>query len=382
LSCMSGSRMNDWFNKTHVGDCRVLMRQMIGDGTRVNCVVTSPPYWALRDYGVMGQFGLERTWIRHVARMRGVFRLVRELLADDGTLWMNYGDCYAGAPGGFQGKNGQRASRTFTARIKQRKHGNGLKPKDLVGMPWRVALALQDDGWWLRSEIIWAKPNPMPESIKDRPTKAHEHLFLLSRSNKYYYDGEAIREASSLDSHARVSRARLSGYEPLGQTAHKGIAGPRPGVHKKVSGWNMGDGSHSTVDHARPKKTDDGRKFIGNGVGFGHGYDEVKKPRVKQNASFSEIVVDVVPDRNSRSVWNIPTQPFSGAHFASFPEELVARCILAGSRPGDVVFDPFMGSGTVAQVATDLGRRFVGCELNPEYVELHELRRTTIGMPI
>jgi DNA modification methylase len=374
--------VTDWLNKTHVGDCRALMRRMAVDGVRVNCVVTSPPYWALRDYGVTGQFGLERTWIRHVARMRDVFRLVRELLADDGSLWMNYGDCYAGAPGGFQGKNGQRASRTFTARIKQRKHGDGLKPKDLVGMPWRVALALQADGWWLRSEIIWAKPNPMPESIKDRPTKAHEHLFLLSRSDQYYYDGESIREASSPDSHARASRARLSGYEPPGQTAHMGIAGPRPGVHKKVSGWNMGDGSHATVDHARAKKSRDGRKFAGNGVGFGHGYDEVKKPRVKQNASFAEAVVNLVPDRNARTVWTIPTQPFAGAHFATFPQELVARCILAGSRPGDVIFDPFMGSGTVAQVATDLGRHFIGCELNPDYVELHDMRRTTTGMPI
>lgn len=345
--------MTDWLNKTHIGDCRALMRQMAADDVRVNCVVTSPPYWALRDYGMAGQFGLERTWIRHVARMRGVFRLVRELLADDGTLWMNYGDCYAGAPGGWQGKNGQRASRTFTARIKQRKSGDGLKPKDLVGMPWRVALALQDDGWWLRSEIIWHKPNPMPESIVDRPTKAHEHLFLLARSDQYFYDGTAIREASSPDSHARAGRARLTGHEPPGQAPQKGLAGPHPA-----------------------------RKYSGNGVGFGHGSDPQAKPRQKYNPSFDGAVADLVTDRNSRTVWSIPTQPFSGAHFATFPQDLVARCIAAGSRPGDIVFDPFMGSGTVAQVATDLGRQFIGCELNPEYVDLHDLRRTTTGMPI
>jgi DNA modification methylase len=357
------------------------MRQMAADGVRVNSVVTSPPYWALRDYGMVGQFGLERTWVRHVARMRGVFRLVRELLADDGTLWMNYGDCYAGAPGGFQGKNGQRASRTFTARIKQRKSGDGLKPKDLVGMPWRVALALQDDGWWLRSEIIWHKPNPMPESIVDRPTKAHEHLFLLARSDQYFYDARAIREASSPDSHARAGRARLTGHEPPGQPPQKGLAGPHPGVHKKVSGWNMGEGSHSTIDHAKEKSAkDSGRAGQGlrDSTKFGRGAGW----RQKQNESFSAAVVDVVPDRNSRTVWTIPTQPFSGAHFATFPEALVARCIAAGSRPGDIVFDPFMGSGTVAQVATDLGRNFIGCELNPDYVDLHDLRRTTTGMPI
>ncbi len=329
------------------------MRLMIAEGVRVNCAVTSPPYWALRDYGVAGQFGLERTWVRHVARMRGVFRLVRELLTDDGTLWMNYGDCYAGAPGGFQGKNGQRASRTFTARIKQQKSGGGLKPKDLVGMPWRVALALQDDGWWLRSEIIWAKPNSMPESITDRPTKAHEHLFLFARSDRYYYDSDSIREASSLDSHAR-SRFR-NGSQYLD--------------HVQDPQDSRGPGGRT-------------RKHSGNGVGFGHGSDSSAKPRQKYNPSFDDAVTGLVTDRNARTVWTIPTQPFSGAHFATFPEELVARCILAGSRPGDVIFDPFMGSGTVAQVATDLGRNFIGCELNPEYVELHELRRTTIGMPI
>ena len=287
----------DWLNKTHVGDCRDLLRKMAIDGVRVQCVVTSPPYWGLRDYGVPGQFGLERTWVRHVARMREVFRCVREVLADDGTLWMNYGDSYASSGGpGWQGKNGQRADRRFTLTRNQvafrgyrRTARNGLKPKDLVGMPWRVAFALQDDDWYLRSDIIWHKPNPMPESVTDRPTKAHEYLFLLAKSERYYYDAEAIAEGGS------------------GRSAGK---------------------------------------------------------------------------RNRRSVWTVPTQPFSGAHFATFPRTLIEPCILAGSRPGDTVLDPFMGSGTTAQVATDLGRNFIGCELNPDYVRLHDMRRTTQGMPL
>lgn len=356
--------MREWLDQTHLGDCRALLRAMARDGVRVQCVVTSPPYWGLRDYGVPGQFGLERTWLRHVARMRGVFRLVREVLREDGVLFLNYGDSYAGAPGGFQGKSGQRASRTFTARIAMRKGGGVLKPKDLVGMPWRVALALQAHGWWLRSDIIWHKPNPMPESTKDRPTKAHEYLFLLSKSDQYHYDASAIAEPSSPDSHARAARAH-SGYHPPGQDPHKGWAarGVNPKA-KPVKWWATGPGSHTAVDHAQSGKH--GQKF----------------PRAKQNASFSESVVDVVPDRNMRTVWTIPTEPFSGAHFATFPRALVARCILAGTKPGDVVLDPFMGSGTVAEVATSLGRRFIGCELNPEYLKLHDLRRTTVGLPL
>jgi DNA modification methylase len=358
--------MREWLDTTTVGDCRKLMAEMIAQGIKVNCIVTSPPYWALREYGVRGQYGQESTPKRHVARVRSVFALARELLADDGTCWLNYGDGYAGAPGGGQGKNGQRASRTFTARINRHKRGDGLKPKDLVGMPWRVALALQEDGWWLRSEIIWSKPNPMPETVHDRPTKAHEHIFLLTRSAKYYYDADAIAEPSSDDSRARAGRGRLTGYSPPGQSSHTGIAGPRPRINPKAYG--------------------------NNGVGFGHGFDDEPKPRVKprvpsgcdtsaerddelqglykQNPSFSAAVTDTVSVRNARTVWEIPTQPFSGAHFATFPEELVKRCLLAGSRPGDTVFDPFHGSGTTGAVALSLGRHFIGLELNPKYAAM------------
>lgn len=357
-----------------IGDCRDGMRQLIQGGVRVQTVVTSPPYWGVRDYGVGGQFGLERSPIRYLARMRSVFRLVWDLLADDGTLWLNMGDSYAGAPGGYQGRNGQRASRTFTARIAHHKRGNGLKPKDLVGMPWLLALTLRADGWYLRRDIIWSKPNPMPESAQDRPTTAHEYIFLLSKSERYYYDAEAIREPGSPETHARKSRA-FGGYAPPGQTQHRGILSPRDGLnpkshgsngkHKKpVGGWATGTGSHSAIEHATP------------------GGDRTKF-RVKQNESFtSAISAEVLPTRNKRSVWTVPSQPFPEAHFATFPEKLIEPCILAGSRTGDTVFDPFMGAGTVAAVATRLGRHWLGCEIKAEYEAMQKPRVAQLGMAI
>lgn len=319
--------MIDWLNKTHVGDCRELMRQMAAGGVRAQMCVTSPPYWGLRDYEVAGQIGLEPTLTEWVERIVEVFRCVRDVLAEDGTVWLNLGDVYAndgkwgGSTGGLHaaelhGKTG----------IGRRKVRTGLKPKELMGQPWRVAFALQDDGWFLRSDIIWHKPNVMPESVEDRPTKCHEYVFLLTRSERYYYAGERIREPLTGNTHARGN-----------------------GINPKASVGGLGQ---------------------------------------KQNESFSAAIsgsktkAEFPDSRNARTVWSIPTQPFSGAHFATFPEALVARCILAGSRSGDTVLDPFMGSGTVGKVATDLARDFVGCELNPDYVELHELRRTTIGMPL
>lgn len=355
--------MRDWLNRTHLGDCRDVMRQMIAEGVKVQCIVTSPPYWGLRDYGAPGQFGLERTWIRHVARMRGVFRLARELLAEDGLLWMNYGDSYAhvGKWGGFTSGKHRRRLHGHNKLVRARRDYSELKPKDLIGMPWRVAFALQHDGWYLRSDVIWHKSNPMPESMKDRPTKSHEYVFMFARSEVYYYDNAAIREPASPESHARAARARLGGYNPPGQEPQNGLCGPRLKLPKKVSGWAAGPGSHDTLDHAKGRKG----------------------PRVKQNGTFSESVSDVVHDRNSRTVWTIPTEAFGGSHFATFPQDLVARCILAGSRPGDTVLDMFHGSGTVGKVATDLGRNFIGIELSPEYIELEQhQRKTTVGMPI
>lgn len=353
------------------GDCRDVMRSLIADGVRVQCVVTSPPYWGLRDYGCDGQLGLERTYPEFIAGMVEVFGLVRQLLADDGTLWLNLGDSYAtGAgkavsPGG--GAQGERFTECGPARPQTPDGKNpqagiptyqpnrmpqpGLKPKDLCGIPWRLAFALQDAGWWLRQDIIWSKPNPMPESVTDRCTKAHEYLFLLAKSEKYFYDAQAIKEPASPDTHARYARGRSDDHKwadggPGNQTIAKSFAH----MQKPVSGWDNGPGGH------REKVG----RYSNNGVGFGHGYDKEPKPRVKErklaepgsgtknNSSFDAAMAVMPETRNKRSVWQIPTQPYPEAHFATFPEALVEPCILAGSRPGDIVFDPFMGSGTVA----------------------------------
>ena len=293
-----------------VGDVRDGLAQL--PESSVQCCVTSPPYWGLRDYGVAGQIGLEETPEAFVAAIVDVFRAVRRVLRDDGTCWVNLGDSYAGAPGGEQGKQGQRASRTFTARITKPKAGPGLKPKDLVGIPWRVAFALQADGWFLRSDIIWHKPNPMPESVTDRPTKSHEYVFLLTKSARYFYDADSIRV--------------ITGREA------------DPEAYEAAPTWQSGGlGQHAGSDKTAPRLTHP------NGA-------------------------------NARTVWTIPSQPFPGAHFATFPEELPTRCIKAGSRPGDLVLDPFTGAGTTALVAIGLGRRFVGCELNPKYAAMARAR--------
>lgn len=339
-------------DRCYVGDCRAVMRQLIADGTRAQCVITSPPYWGLRDYGVGGQLGLERSPMRYLARMRSVFRLVRELLSDDGTLWLNMGDGYAGSLGSQmnQGSTGQMAGRSVTnARARPKQQANvlrqsknsGLKPKDLIGMPWMLALILRADGWYLRSDIIWHKPNPMPESITDRPTKAHEYLFLLAKSERYYYDADAIKEPVTGNAHARGD-----------------------GVNRKIKmpdGWDTSPGTHRQFHrHGRERGT----------------------TRPRQNASFSSVVNCIVDSRNKRSVWTVPTQPFSEAHFATFPEKLIEPCILAGSRPGDIVFDPFMGSGTVGSVSARLGRRWLGSELNPDYTEMQRRRTAQTEMQL
>lgn len=281
----------------------------------VQCCVTSPPYWGLRDYGVAGQIGLEATPEKYVAKMVAVFREVRRVLKPDGTLWLNLGDSYSDARGGEQGKNGQMANRSVAA-ARCRVRGEtravpGLAGKNLVGIPWRVAFALQADGWYLRSDIIWAKPNPMPESVTDRPTRAHEYLFLLSKSKRYYYDAAAIAE----------------------DCAAVTLADPRGNVNG------------SRRDRGFPGAPSNGGTRLGEGA-----------------------------TRNARSVWEITTKAYPGAHFATFPEELARRCILAGSRPGDTVLDPFGGSGTVAQVATGNGRESIYSDLNPTYVELARQR--------
>ena len=296
-----------------IGDCRDTIRCWIADGVRVQMCVTSPPYWGLRDYGHAGQLGLEPTPAEYVANMVEVFGLVREMLADDGVLWLNLGDSYASDTKGRGGPSAKQESNagSFYA---PRKLNHGLKSKDLVGIPWRVAFALQADGWYLRQDIIWAKPNPMPESVTDRCTKAHEYLFLLAKSERYYYDAAAIAEPAS--------------------------------------GRSCGNRNYK--------------------------YDGVPGMETKQGVL---AVADVEwQERNRRSVWNIATQPYAEAHFATFPRALVEPCIMAGSRVGDTVLDPFMGSGTVGQVAQDLGRHWLGCELNAEYGKLADRRTAQQGI--
>lgn len=342
-------------NQCFLGDCRDTMRQLIADGVRVQCIVTSPPYWGLRDYGVDGQIGLEPTLQEFIANLVEVFELCRQLLADDGTCWVNMGDSYASTGGsGFQGMHGERADRGFTQGniLKNTVPKTGLKPKNLVGQPWRLAFALQDAGWWLRQDIIWSKPNPMPESVTDRCTKSHEYLFLLTKSERYYFDQGAILEPVSPNTHARLSQ----------------------NVQAQIGSVRANGGT----------KTNGPMKAVGRGVGWGHGTDadQRNRGRIKNNDSFNDAMAIMPGMRNKRSVWNIPTESFSGAHFATFPCALVEPCIMAGSRVGDIVFDPFLGSGTVAQVAQRLGRQWAGCELNPKYVELITQRTQQLGMAL
>jgi DNA modification methylase len=360
------------------GDALTLLREI--PEASVQCVVTSPPYWGLRDYGTAAweggdpacthmrgqrasdksrlnggrgqldyeksetqpfigdcgkcgavrtdaQLGLEPTQEEYVSRMVEVFREVRRVLREDGTLWLNLGDSYAGSWGaqsrpnpGEQGASTLSGGSMLSARqimahphetlTGSLKNTPGLKAKDLVGIPWRVAFALQADGWWLRSDIIWAKPNPMPESVTDRPTKAHEYLFLLAKSERYFYDAEAIAEPAidPVGVGRGGSLARIGNDPFIAQNAHRG-----------------------------PVPVSDGK-------------------------------------RNRRSVWTIATEPFPEAHFATFPQALVEPCVLAGSKPGDLILDPFSGSGTVGVVALRHGRRFLGLELNADYVAMARRR--------
>ncbi len=366
----------------YCGDCRDM--SAVPDAS-VQCVITSPPYWGLRDYGtatweggdpscghdpadtpqrrgllrstlqggkqttghqregykavcarcgavrVDNQLGLELTPEEYIGEIVAIFREVRRVLRDDGTLWLNMGDCYASAPAGRMTTSGTlegggfRENKPFdTAKA------SGLKPKDLVGVPWHLAFALQADGWWLRSDIIWHKPNPMPESVTDRPTKAHEYLFLLAKSETYYYDAEAIREPHQ-------DRAGIDRF-----TGHGGKSLPE---YEERKWTDRSDGL------ARPPMTMRDREYNPNG-------------------------------RNRRSVWTIVTQPYPEAHFATFPEALVEPCVLAGSRRGDTVLDPFSGSGTALWVAKRLGRKAIGYELKQEYCDLAVKRMAQMVMPL
>ena len=297
-------------NKIQFGDCRETMRKWASEGIKAQTCVTSPPYYGLRDYGHDGQIGLEETPEQYIEAMVEVFRCVWDVLEDDGTLWLNIGDSYCGTgskgdwvdPKNPNGRNGQSVSKT------QKLHG--YKSKDLIGIPWMLAFALRADGWYLRQDIIWHKPNPMPESVQDRCTKSHEYIFLLSKSSKYYYDHDAIKEPLKGEPQTRDKNAE--GYQ---------------------------------ADYAHGDRFSKGERVFGaDGMA------------------------------NKRSVWSIATKPYAGAHFAVFPTDLIEPCILAGAPLGGVVLDPFMGSGTTAQVAQNLGRKYIGCELNLDYEPLQKKR--------
>ena len=296
------------------GDCIEMMRTLPDQS--VNCCVTSPPYFGLRDYGHDGQIGLEETPEAFVQKMVEVFSEVKRVLRDDGTLWLNLGDSYSGRGKGPAGNLGA----THNERHLEHKHSaivpEGLKPKDLIGIPWRVAFALQADGWYLRQDIIWHKPNPMPESVTDRCTKAHEYIFLLSKSAKYFYDIKSVMEPVASGTVARLSQ---------------------PTISQQVGSDRV------------PGKTNGNMKAVGS-----------------------------TETRNRRSVWTVTTKPYSGAHFATYPPELIRPCILAGCPKGGVVLDPFGGSGTTAAVAMEEGRGAILCELNPEYIPLINKRLSEI----
>lgn len=325
------AQQNKFTNKISIGDCRETMRRWAEDGVKVQTCVTSPPYFGLRDYGHDGQIGLEQTPEQYIAAMVEVFRCVRDMLADDGTLWVNIGDSYAANRGGTHQSAetlaGGKGGKTLTGERVNRgrydgynptrnAHAIGLKHKDLIGVPWLLAFALRADGWYLRQDIIWHKPNPMPESVLDRCTKAHEYLFLFAKSERYYFDNESMQE-------------------PVAAST----------VYQMAQDVESQRGSDRV-----PGKSNGPMKAVGNGK-----------------------------TRNRRSVWTVATRPYKGAHFATFPSALIEPCILAGSRIGDIVLDPFMGSGTTAAVAIQHGRQYLGCELNPEYEILQQERINNVN---
>ena len=302
------------------GDALSVLKTL--DSESVQMCVTSPPYYGLRDYGEDEQIGLEDTPEQFIQKLVDVFREVRRVLKDDGTLWVNIGDSYCGTgdkgnykdPKYANGRNGQSVSKT--------KNIDGIKHKDLIGIPWMLAFALRSDGWYLRQDIIWHKPNPMPESVKDRCTKSHEYLFLLSKSPKYYFDHDSMQEDA---------------------------------VYKSA------DGRKSPVRYGGKKYTEAPDKFNRTKSGNAYNYNGF---------------------RNKRDVWTVSTKPYSGAHFATYPEELILPCILAGSKEGDTVLDPFNGAATTGVVCTKNGREYIGIELNPEYIKISEDRIASVKREI
>lgn len=304
--------------KLYHSGCLNILKQMPDES--IDCVVTSPPYWGLRDYSTTGQIGLEPTIQEYIDVMTEIFSEVKRVLKNDGTLWLNMGDSYCG---GGRGGNSEIYNHDHSAQGICYAMPCELKPKDLIGMPWRVAFALQDDGWYLRSDIIWHKPNPMPESVTDRPTKAHEYIFLMSKSVKYYYDAEVIAEPQVEYENNRRLREREKGLNSVYKLQRDGNTGLQ---------------------------------------------DQGKNGAVRSVKARHDLALKGT--RNKRTVWTIPTQGYSEAHFATYPVNLIFPCIKAGCRPGGIVLDPFMGSGTTAIVAEKLNQRWAGIEINLDYAKI------------
>ena len=307
----------------------------IGDET-INCCVTSPPYYNLRDYGVDGQIGLESSPEEYIQKLVEIFREVRRVLKKDGTLWVNIADSYAGSGKGASNypdnarKSKQGSNKGSVGSHLSKTVGTDCKPKDLIGIPWMLAFALRADGWYLRSDIIWAKPNPMPESVRDRCTKSHEHIFMLSKNPRYYFDRESISEPVAESTIKRISQDvenQRGSYTP-----------------------SKGNGNMKAVTRYG------GKKYSENPDVF---------YRTKSGRMY-----EFRPKRNKRDVWSVSTKPFKGAHFATFPPDLIEPCVLAGCPVGGVILDPFAGSGTTGMVAKQHGRDFILIELNEKYVNL------------
>ncbi len=327
-------------NEVYCGDALEILRTLPSES--VSCCVTSPPYYGLRDYGIDGQIGLERSPEQYIERLADVFDEVKRILKEDGTLWLNIGDSYAGSGKGAainpdNAKNYKQGTNkgTLSKRTAIKYVSDEFKPKDLIGIPWMLAFELRKRGWYLRQDIIWHKPNPMPESVKDRCTKSHEYIFLLSKSDKYYFDSAAIAE-------------------PVAQSTITRLA--QDVEHQK--GSVLPGKTNGNMKAAAPRYG--GKKYTQNPDEFyrtksGHAYD-------------------FRPYRNKRDVWTVSTKPYKGAHFATFPEDLIEPCILAGCPKDGIVIDPFFGSGTVGVVCKRKQRNYIGIEINPKYIRLSEER--------
>ena len=364
--------IKDITNKILYGNALILLKQM--PDAIIDCCVTSPPYWGLRDYGHEEQIGMEETPDKFVQSLVEVFAEVKRVLKPEGTLWLNLGDTYSAhkdcksvsdslRKGGRSEEANVIEKGKSSSRNSQMLKSVGLKNKDLIGVPWAVAFALRSNGWWLRQDIIWHKPNPMPESVTDRCTKSHEYIFLLSKSAKYYFDLEAIQEEATgydgrKDTFFKGSTKYLNGFAPEG-TSEQTLA--KKGHERwKKRGHKEKDGETGLSEHHRndifTKRKNDGTNHGGNGTGFQDhsGYSNLENPYI----------------RNKRSVWTVNTKPYADAHFATFPEDLIMDCIKAGCPKRGLVLDPFMGAGTTALVSRKLGRNYVGIELNEKYIKI------------